>query len=153
MTFNVGSYSTTYQHLQIRSLARNNVAGSSNNGLYLQFNNDTGNNYAFHRLEGAASVVSIGVPNTSGILIGIALQNSATSNAFAASVADILDPYETTKNKTVRALSGVLGGSVPAVALQSGFRNNTEAISSIKLYPDAGNFVQGSRFSIYGLKN
>jgi hypothetical protein len=85
--------------------------------------------------------------------MGIAPRNGNTANIFTAGVCDILDPFETTKNKTIRALHGVAGSGSPGVFLGSGFRNNTAAVTSISLFPDSGqSFVTGTRFSIYGLK-
>jgi len=66
-------------------------------------------------------------------------------------VLDILDAYSTTKNKTIRSLSGMTGGA-NNLQLYSGLWNNTAAISSLNIFPGATNFVAGSRFSLYGIR-
>jgi hypothetical protein len=74
---------------------------------------------------------------------------TATANAFGACVIDILDPFETTKNKTIRGLTG----ANTVVSLSSTFWNFTTAVSSIELSAfSATNFLVGSRFSLYGIK-
>jgi hypothetical protein len=76
-----------------------------------------------------------------------------TANSFGAAVLDVLDPYSTTKNKTLRCLQGVRAGTGPAIELRSGFWNNTASITSIVFTPEtSGSFVSGSRFSLYGIR-
>jgi hypothetical protein len=150
----LSSYASTYQHLQIRYTARSSNSGTANDGLWLRFNSDSGSNYAWHRLEGNGSTVVSGAGTSqTWILMGITPRSGNTANIFTAGVCDILDPFETTKNKTIRSLHGVTGTGNPGVFLGSGMRMNTEAVSSLTLLPDAGqNFVSASRFSLYGIK-
>jgi hypothetical protein len=68
----------------------------------------------------------------------------------AAFVCDILDPFETTKNKTIRSLAGY--GSGGNVNLYSGLWINTSALTSITILASSGNFASASRFSLYGIK-
>lgn len=150
----VSSYASTYQHLQIRAMVRNtSTAGGTNsygaNGI-IRFNGDSGTNYRTHYLQGDGSGVYSGdytpVP-------GIYVQDlggtwdSNTAGIYAASVVDILDPFESTKNKTVRSLTGVR-----RIQLDSGFWNNTAAVNAITITQDGTAFKQYSRFSLYGLK-
>jgi hypothetical protein len=80
---------------------------------------------------------------------GWAASSTAASNIFGASVVDILDPFESSKNTTVRTLNG---GAGFGVGLISSFWNNTASVTSISLIPGTGaNFVAGSRFSLYGV--
>jgi hypothetical protein len=85
--------------------------------------------------------------------MGITPRDGNTANIFAAGICDILEPFTSNRNKTIRCLHGVPGTGNPGIFLGSGFRNNTEAITSLTLFPDAGqSFVANSRFSIYGIK-
>jgi hypothetical protein len=86
------------------------------------------------------------------LYIGLIPTANQAANAFGGSVIDILDPYSTTKNKTVRSLQGVAGATNNAIELRSGFRNNTESTTSISLTAISDNYVVGSRFSLYGIK-
>jgi hypothetical protein len=148
---NLGDYSSTYKHLQIRGAARidrDTTFGS----LSLTFNSDTGNNYAVHTLDGngssVASASSSSIPRTYDIIITSGLQN--TANSYGGFVCDILDVYAT-KNKTIRALSGFTGGG-QNVRLGSGLWNSTASVTSIQVVGEVGNIVAGTRLSLYGIK-
>jgi hypothetical protein len=117
-------------------------------------NEDTGSNYAWHRLSGLGGDVlqSAASTSTTAMSLGqIATANQAT-NAFAPSVIDILDPYSTTKNKTVRSLQGLQGTTNNAMELRSGLWINTASVTSISLTVPTDNFAAGTRFSLYGIR-
>jgi hypothetical protein len=142
----------TYKHLQIRGIARSTSAVTASN-LRLRFNSDTGSNYAVHYLggDGASAYAGASVSSTKGYA-GLTSGASATSGIMGASVVDILDYSNTSKNKTIRALSGVdLNGS-GYMELDSSFWNNTGAVTSISLFFDSGNLAQYSQFALYGIK-
>lgn len=154
ITFDVSSYSSTYQHLQIRGAMRS-ANSAFWGGIFLTFNGDTASNYATHNLVGNGSGVSSDSEiNATSTRIPFAnVGSSAPANAFGASVTDILDAYETGKFKTIRTLGGrMIGGSEDRIGLTSGLWRSTNAISSVTLTSQNANFVQGTRFSIYGLK-
>jgi hypothetical protein len=74
------------------------------------------------------------------------------TGTYAASVIDILDPFDTNKNTTIRVLTGFTG-AINRVLLESGLWMNTDAITSITFDEYYGSsFAAGSRFSLYGLK-
>jgi hypothetical protein len=77
--------------------------------------------------------------------------NSNTANIFGAAVVDILDPFSTTKNTTVRTLLGQTS-STNRVALSSGAFYSTAAITSVTLFPETESILAGSRFSLYGIR-
>jgi hypothetical protein len=139
----LNTYASTYQHLQIR------MAGSTTSGINwvdIQFNGDTGSNYSRHELRGnGSSVTSSASANYDSYLFGI------WGDAPGAAVVDLLDPFETTKFKTGRALSGWVGAD--GVQLTSGSWRNTNAISSIQIKNNGSAiFKIGTRFSLYGIK-
>lgn len=68
------------------------------------------------------------------------------------SIVDILDFSSTTKNKTVRTLTGSAYSATQQIKLMSGSWSNTAAITSITLFEIPGAYQAGSRFSLYGLK-
>lgn len=76
------------------------------------------------------------------------LVRAGVTNAFSASITDFLDPYSTTKNKTIRTLGGYNGET----ALNSGLWQSTSSITSITIRTTTDNFAIGSRFSIYGIR-
>lgn len=141
-------YAATYQHLQLRMVTRS--ARNAEDYIYIRFNGDTAANYSEHNLIGDGSVVvSGGGGNTTQMFVGVNASANLTSGLFTGLVTDILDPFETTKNKTIRTLSGM----PRVVGLFSGSYRSTSAVSSITIRNVNGdNFVQFSRFSLYGIK-
>jgi hypothetical protein len=146
----LGTYSADYKHLQIRMTAKNSGTWDS---PALRFNGAT-SDYHNHHLRGDSSTVSANhrLGSTEFLWQGLQAKNAATS-VYSAVVIDILDIFSTSKNKTLRLLGGKHeGGSDNFIVLGMGFRNNTGSLSSIQVRSFIGNFVAGSRFSIYGIK-
>jgi hypothetical protein len=143
----LGTYSSTYKHLQIRATAR--MTTGSVFGIYSQLNGDTGANYSHHLLFGNGSTVTSAASTLNTFaLTGLSAASTSDSNVFSSTVIDLLDPYAA-KNKTFRTLSGVVS---TGIHLHSGIWVNTASLTSWKLYPQSGNWAIGSRFSLYGIK-
>lgn len=148
---NLGNY-TDYKHLQIRGTGRTD----DGNILYLRMNGDTSQAYSRHQLTANGSSVSSSNSAPSNHIIGcFALANNGnTTNIFSGFVLDILDFSNVNKFKTIRSL----GGNVQAVnfntalGLFSGVWRNTNAITSLTISNSGGNYVSGTRFSLYGIK-
>jgi hypothetical protein len=147
---NLGDYASTYKHLQIRLMARSSHSVGQE-VIDLRFNSDSTSNYALHRLTGNGSnVSSAGVGNQFGAYAGLIPGSTATANAFGAAVTDILDPFSTTKNKTTRTMAGQPAGN--EISMYSGAWFNLSSVTSITMLLSTGNFITGSRFSLYGIK-
>ena len=148
LTFSsLGTYSSTYRHLQIRYVVNVNGGGTRHR---LRVNGDTGNNYATHLLLGTGSVVnSAAAASTSQISLG---SGTDGVGAWQTAVIDVLDAYSTTKNKTIRTLAGNTSGGSTEIALTSGVFLSTASITSLTVRTDTGSFITGSRFSLYGIK-
>jgi hypothetical protein len=146
---NLGDYSSTYKHLQIRFATRTTFA-AARDPIVMRFNADTGSNYAHHQLfTNGGGPFSEAFTSQTRIRAGEVSAANAATNIFGASVVDILDPYSTTKNKTVRAFTG----TESFAALFSGVYLSTSSTTSLTLLPSsASNFVAGSRFSLYGIR-
>jgi len=147
----LGSYSA-YQHLQIRAMVRSNRAATNEN-VRIQFNNDTGSNYSRHQLRGTgSSVISEAATSQTSAFVSTIAAASSTANSFTAQVTDLLDPFESTKNTTIRTLYGAT--SYQEIGLSSGAWFDTSAVTEIDLIlQSGGSFVSGSRFSLYGLRS
>jgi hypothetical protein len=148
------SIPSTYQHLQIRILARG-AAATNFISAGIRFNSDTGSNYAIHQLLGSGSAASSGSDiNITSIYRTFIPAANQTSGRFGAGVVDILDYANTNKNKTTRTLTGFdLNGS-GYIILRSGLWRSTSAVSSITLFDadNAGGFAEYSSFALYGIK-
>jgi hypothetical protein len=143
------SIPSTYKHLQIRFIAR----GLSGGAIYTQFNGDTATNYSAHNLNGdGATAAAQSQTSTNTPLI---IRNggiSTTANIFTAGIVDILDYANTSKNKTLRSLSGQdLNGS-GLIELASNAWYITSAITSITMTQNGTGFAQFSSFALYGIK-
>ena len=149
----LGTYSSTYKHLQIRAVARSTRSSTNPDILGIRFNADSGSNYSYHQLYGTgSSVVSDAFANQTSILAIRSTGASVAANVFDVNVVDILDAYSTTKNKTTRSFQGGIGAT-NLVLLTSGAWYNTSSITSIDLISaTSSQNVAGSRFSLYGIK-
>lgn len=151
-TITFSSIPGTYQHLQLRCLVRNVRVGTSLDDLYLKINAIT-TNYTYHALRGdgstADAVSDTGYGNMK--IQGIVPQNSNTSGIFGVTVIDIHDYISTTKNKTVRAFSGVDTNGAGWVTLNSSLTQTTSAVTTLILTSDV-DFLSGSTFALYGIK-
>ncbi len=153
----LSSYASTYEHLQIRWVAKSNRTGTQSD-FFWQANGETGQSYyAAHWLVGNGSNVQSS--NTSNSIYYGWLSHSfpATDrpNQFQAGVTDILNAFDTSKNKTVRSLVGSAsswydgGGDIH---LASGVFLNTAALTSFTMKDRLASIDTGSRFSLYGIK-
>ena len=141
----------SYKHLQLRMTMRGQYASDPESYFWMRINGVTTNSYAAHYLQGNGSSVSSGaLTNMAGMWFGWGTNNASTSK-YGAAVVDILDFSQTTKNKTIRSLTGEIGAS-NSIALHSGFFNSTAAVTSVTVYQPKANIESGSRFSLYGLR-
>lgn len=148
------TYGSTYQHLQLRYVARDNRALSGTNNFKIYFNGDgSSSNYSYHFMfNSGSSVASTASTSQSQMLIGYVPMGNDTADAYAAGVIDILDAFETSKYKTVRNLGGLHVSAGPLIILHSGLWFDTSAIDSITIPANTASWVSGTRFSLYGLK-
>ena len=149
------SIPSTYQHLQIRAIAKSSRTSADQTTFKYRLNGDTGSNYSYHRLFGTGSTVSSdgGSPYDYAYLYYGATTND-TASTFGASIWDILDYSNTNKNTTVRYLAGLSNNNTSdGVGIFSNAWLNTSAVNSIVIEMDGGfNFLQYSSFALYGIK-
>jgi len=146
VSFNVSALSATYKHLQLR-VTQSNTFGAGQ-ATVLRFNSDSANNYRTHVLRGDGSTVSSA---DYGVGARIIVSADTDNGSFTPFITDILDPFSTTKNKTIRSFAGALN-SANQIRLYSGAWFSTAAVTSVDLLTTNGNFATGSRLSIYGLR-
>jgi hypothetical protein len=118
----------------------------------MQFNSDTGSNYAVHQLlgTGAAASASGSASQTS---INLVYDNKANVSFPAVAIVDVLDYANSNKYKTVRSLAGSEQNTNDGLIMfRSGLWMNTAAITSISIFLDSGSYNQYSSFALYGIK-
>jgi hypothetical protein len=151
-TISFTSIPSTYQHLQVRGIARGTFA-LAEIPIRMRFNSDTGNNYARHILEGDGVTAAAYAASTGNLMsIGTATASTAGASMFQGVVADVLDYKDTNKYKTLRNLSGNDRNGSGAISFTSGLWMNTNAVTSITIFADSGNLDQYSSFALYGIK-
>ena len=154
---NLATLAAGYKHLQIRVAARTSAAEVLS-GVRVRLGTgsiDSGANYSAHQLYGFnGSVISgAGTSQTAMFASAVAGANAA-SNIFGAVVIDLLDPFVSTKNTTSRTLGGIVAGTGTSayISLESSAWLNTAAVEQASVLPVSGNWVTGSRFSLYGIR-
>jgi hypothetical protein len=143
----LGSYSE-YQHLQIRAVTDSD-RGTTISDVLATFNGDTSTSYRHHAIQGSGSGVNTLAPGAALTSILVHKGSASSGVDFSAFVMDILDFSSTSKNTTIRSLSG--NNNLPLVSFTSGLYFTTDAITSLTL-TDEANFITNSRFSLYGIK-
>lgn len=144
---------TDYKHLQVRAVMKNTLTSNLNYNALLQINGENAtSSYISHLMNGSGSSVSSRNENTfAGVHFRDAVAGNQVSNIFSGAIIDILDFSSTNKNTTVRSFTGSITGETDVV-LGSGLFINTSAVTSLSFKNDSGDFVAGSRFSLYGVK-
>jgi hypothetical protein len=145
------SIPASFTHLQIRGIIRR-TSGSYDVDTF-QFNGDTGTNYSWHNLY--ADSTSVGAnqgANFTSCYGLVTLATTSGANIFGAVIVDILDYANTNKYKTSRGMAGIEDNSTGYPWNHSSNWRNTNAITSIKFTPAAGNYAQYTSFALYGVK-
>ena len=148
------SIPSTYQHLQIRAIARSNRTAGVDI-MSMRMNSDTGNNYSDHLLYGDGSSAQTDRNSTYGkINIQRLASDNLSASIFSGFVIDILDYTNTNKYTTIRYLGGYDANGSGRVGIGSGLWQNTSAITTITLegLEYSSNYNQYSSFALYGIK-
>jgi len=154
------SIPTTYKALQIRGIAREVTGSGYGPGIaQLQFNGDTGLNYADHTLTGAGGTVAATAnPGWNHIHLPRFIQGDAIAytTAVGAIIIDIIDYASTSKYKTVRTIGGQNANNdsngYNEIDLNSGLWRSTSAITSVTITDDrALAFSSLTTFTLYGV--
>lgn len=139
------SIPSSYQHLQIRVNAKTAISGAD---IIMKFNNDTGNNYAFHYLRGdGASASASGAFSDGYVYI-----TPTNGTYYATAIIDIHDYASTSKHKTSKIFSGYDSNGSGWNALRSGLWMSTSAINRIDFTIGGTTFSTGTTFALYGIK-
>jgi len=135
---------STYKSLQVRF----NLVTTSATYIQTNFNSDTGNNYAYHYLEGIGSTAGSGGAASQALII-LKNVNSVTTYPNVG-IYDIIDYANTNKNKTIKGLSGGNNNTSSGyVDVASGVWLSTAAITSITIAVGAGTFT--GTITLYGV--
>jgi hypothetical protein len=151
------SIPSTYKHLQLRAIARNN-SSTTETTILIRLNGDaTAANYRpRHMLTTSGSSVNAyadGAGTYTGLMAGATYGGNNAATHFAPNIIDIFDYANTNKTTVSRALNATNQNGSGYVTFVSGMWLNTAAVTSISLQPyDGASFVQYSHFALYGIK-
>lgn len=142
----------TYTDLMVLGSVRNSI--NTDNGVYIQFNGDTGNNYSRRLLYGDGSnAASTTTNNDSRLLALTGVYSGNTANTFSNGRCYIFN-YTSSSAKSIASDSVIENNATLSyINLTANIWTGTSAITSIKLFPSSGTFVQYSTFTLYGIKN
>jgi hypothetical protein len=145
-----GGIPANYKHLQVRVMA---LTATSGKVMFMRFNADSSSSYTWHFLNGQGSSVT-GGNQTGNAYSRFFGQNIGTNTTNpTVSIVDVLDYANTSKNKTMRALSGSDNNGTGEVSLESSLWIKTEAINALSIaLNDSSNFAANSHFALYGIK-
>jgi hypothetical protein len=148
------SIPSTYQHLEIRGVARIDQASTNSTNIGVRFNSNS-SSYSWHWVysTGATPLVVAATGNDSWSYLLRCPMDSTQAGAYGPLKMSIMDYSNTNKNTTMRSISGAaLDGSADVIWYTGGAWYNTSAVSSILLQPQSGNFKQHTTFALYGIK-
>ena len=150
------SIPATYTDLLLRCSTRSDYATVPLLGA-LRFNNDTGNNYSNRQIYWDNGSNALSSSNTANNFVySIASPSSGvTANTFSNN--DIYIPNYASSNYKSFSNDGVAENNATTpiyMVMLAGLWSNTSAITSITAFPGGGaNFISGSTFYLYGIKN
>jgi hypothetical protein len=142
-TVTFGSIPSTYRDLR---LVVDVINTNSSNQTNIQLNADTGANYyrVIMASQAATGATSTSASGTSIVCMGWSAPDASARTLLTV---DFMDSSATDKHKTALLRSNHQN-EIDAVAARWA---STNAITSIKLYPDSSTFAAGSTFSLYGI--
>lgn len=148
------SIPTTFNSLHLTGYFRSDNAATSAT-MFLRFNGDTGSNYDYQVVQGNAAVASAseGLAQTQ-IGIGHSVGNTGGANLFSGISTAIQGYASSANNKALTSKSSYKGGTSSGsltVTIWSGFWRSNAPVTSLTVFPSAGNLVSGSRLVLYGV--
>lgn len=148
------SISNTYTDLVLVINVLANVGNPTDYGIGLQVNGDTGTNYSDIWFYGNGTSA---VPNsrTNSTMIND-IQGAGYFSTTSPNVAviNLMNYSNTTTYKTIlsRGNNPSGGGGTATTEVTTGLWRSTAAITSVKVFAQAGNFGSGTIATLYGIK-
>jgi len=152
--FDITGIPATFSHLQLFVFVRADPAALTNSCL-ARFNNDSTANYHSQTVQGQGSTAAAGEGTAAtSASLGACLANTAPANWYSSHIVQIPNyaasgPIKIADFLTTYRWQTAAGGHV---RVNGGvYWNNGAAISRITVLPQSGNWMAGSRCTLYGL--
>lgn len=138
-----------FNHLEGIFTARKDTGGGGA-FTWMRFNGDAANDYQWENLVGATPQNS-GASLVSFMQMGLCAGAGDTANYFATGRFSIGNVSSTTVAKQLRSSASLTCSTTTYYTANfGGTWDQTAAINTVTLLPDAGNLVAGSSLSVYG---
>ena len=148
------SIPSTYTDLVLKVSARGDAAGGSNE-INLLINGSTASTYSNTNLfgDGSGTAGSNRESNSARIQMFVTDGSTATANTFSSHEVYVPN-YAGSANKVVSSFNAQENatGASTYISATASLRSNTDAVTSLTVVPQS-NFVSGSSFYLYGIKN
>ena len=148
----VGDFSQ-YMDLVLISYCRNARADTNGATYFIRFNNDSGSNYTYQRLEGNGSAAAASTSAaTTNVPLGLVPKDNDAANVYSAGVAHIFD-INSGKYKSAVAQNASDWDGEGKVQLTAGTWKSQAAITEIDIYASSFGYDinAGSMFSLFGV--
>ena len=150
------SIPATYTDLVLRISARGDDNGATYDGFSLTINSDNASNYSSVRLTGSGSAATSALTTNQTTETWTYISNGSTSTTNTFGNTEYYFPnYTSTSNKVI-SLFGVSETNATAAYMSTfaGLYRGTSGITRLSFTPyGSTNFVTGSSFYLYGIKN
>ena len=145
---------STYTDLVLRGNTRDDIA--SVNGIFkVIYNGDSGSNYSSTQVRGTGSAADTTRNSNATFIYGALLNgNTTTSNTF--SPFEFYIPSYTASTNKPSSVDAAQESNTTSPIYRTASANlwrSTAAITSITFNPNGSNFLAGSSFYLYGIKN
>lgn len=144
----------TYAHLRIEIVARGDTAATAT-AVVIRYNNDSAANYD-HQIMGMSNATAIGIEALAGTSAWVGYMPAATAPANASSNIEVVvagyagTTFQKAATSACSLKTTVATGGLTTYANAHWWRS-TAAINRVTLLANAGNFVAGSRVTIYAM--
>ncbi len=147
---------STYTDLVLRGSARTSITGQTFDNLTLKFNGSGGTAYSYIRLRGSGSAASSSIGSGVAEINFFAAADAADATANTFSNFEIYVPsYAVAQFHPVGSFQVQEDNATAAnITTTAGLWSSASAITSMTFASvNAANFVSGSSFYLYGIKN
>jgi hypothetical protein len=149
------SIPATYTDLLIKLSLRSNSGSAGGGGGWLRFNSVAGTAYSSTDVRGNGSAAASSRDTSSSLFYFTFSVGGTTATANTFSSGDLYIPsYTVAQNKPIgTAFAYETNATAALIQNYAGLFSNTSAISSLNINCDAGDWVSGSSFYLYGISN
>jgi hypothetical protein len=153
-SFDITGIPGSYKHLKLCIVGRSTRAASVSDTVSMRFNNDSGANYDDEQTQivGGGTFVTDVDTATAFTLMGLIPAASSAAGCAGRATVDLCGYADTTFRKSYVALwASEVDDADHRLWQSSGAWRNTSAINRVTLFPQNGNWLAGSRLTVYGL--